>query len=507
MSAPSTTVPIEVSSQVANAAAREHACKQTLRWIAALVALGLAGHLVVLLWAQHDFTPVEALVALHSNMFAHGGGLYWGLNRYPFTVSAYGPIFYAVSGMLQHWGVPAYQSGRIISYAALLAALWLCWQTLGYLTHNKYARAAGVLLAASTSNVLFWATTGQVDMLACCFSLAAFTAFLKFREQRDLQALALSGVLVILAVFTKQTFLAAGVAIGLTLLWEDRKRAVAWIVGVGLTGSGIALTLNTVTQGGFFADAIFANINPFAFFKLQQHAQYLILTGAGVILTAATGAGRASRRTAPLYVYAALSTAIWLLTAPKIGSDLHYQVEMTILLAMCAAVALDQLDFFPSLFAARRTWVTLLQMPLLLHVALNFLLTTRTVAERALFEPFKRQETLALKPFVERPGRLLSVQYDSLVHDRGRIEVEPLIYSILVRAGLTDPAPVLRDLETRQFATVILAQNVFAGAPAVEDPEVGRLPAVQMDAIRKNYRLIQHVDGPNNVYVYEPRRD
>jgi hypothetical protein len=146
-------------------------------------------------------------------------------------------------------------------------------------------------------------------------------------------------------------------------------------------------------------------------------------------------------------------------------------------------------------------------MPLLLHVALNVLLTVRAVAERAVFEPFKGQETVALKPFVDRPGRLLSVQYDSIVHYRGRVEVEPLIYSILVKAGLTDPGPVLRDLEARQFATVILAQNVFAPAPAVEDPELGSLPAVELDAIRKYYRLIQHVDGPNSVYIYEPRRD
>ena len=368
-----------------------------------------------------------------------------------------------------------------------------------------------MILAASTSNVLFWGTTGQVDLLACCFSLAAFTAFLKFREQGGGGALALAGVLVILAVFTKQTFVAAGAAIGLTLLREDRKRAAVWITSVGLAGGAIAFGLNAATHGGFFEDAIFANINPFAWFKLQQHAQYLILAGGGLILTAAMGAWHASRRTQPLYIYAALTTAIWLATAPKIGSDLNYQIEMMLVLCMCAGSALDQLDFFPSLFTARRSWVTLLQMPLLLHVALGVLLTARVVAERALFEPFKRQETMALRPYVERPGRLLSVQCDSLVQYRGRIEVEPLIYSLLVRAGLTDPAPLLRDLEARQFATVILAQNLFAPASSADtsalDMEQGTLPDAQLSAIRNNYRLIRHVDGPNSVYIYEPRRD
>ena len=264
MAAPTLPASARPGAAVVNPASRERACVIALRWIGALVALGLAGHLFVLLWAQHDFTPVEALVVLHANMFAHGQGLYWGVNRYPYTISAYGPIFYAVSGFLHKWGAPAYQSGRILSFAALLTSLWLCWQALGYLTRNAFARATAVILAASTANILYWGSTGQVDMLACCFSLAAFTLFLKFRQQRDDRALALAGVFVILAIFTKQTFLAAGTAIGITLLWEDRRRALLWIGSVALAGGAIALALNTATHGGFFADAIFANINPFA---------------------------------------------------------------------------------------------------------------------------------------------------------------------------------------------------------------------------------------------------
>ena len=178
---------------------------------------------------------------------------------------------------------------------------------------------------------------------------------------------------------------------------------------------------------------------------------------------------------------------------------------MMLVLSICAGSALDQLDFFPSLFTARRTWVTLLQMPLLLHVALNVLLTVRVLAERAILEPFKAQETAVLKPYVERPGRVLSVQYDSLVHYRGRVEVEPLIYSLLVHAGLTDPAPLLRDLETRQFAAVILADNVFTSSTAPVDLEHGTLTTAQLAAVRANYKLVRQVDGPTGVYVYEPR--
>ena len=260
-----------------------------MRIIAGFVAVGLLGHLALILWSRHEFTPVESLVAIQANMLTHGGGLYYNLNHYPFTVSPYGPIFYTLTGLLHATGVPSFLASRLLSFLALSIALWMCWRAANLLTRDRYASAAALILAASTSNILFWGTVGQTDILAACFSLAAFTLFLRARTRRESTLLIWSGVLVILAVFTKQTSLAAGSAIGLTLLIEDRKRAAWWIPGVALSGAVIALSLNAITHGGYFADAVLANINPYAWFKLEQHARYLLLTGTGVILTAALG--------------------------------------------------------------------------------------------------------------------------------------------------------------------------------------------------------------------------
>jgi hypothetical protein len=102
---------------------------------------------------------------------------------------------------------------------------------------------------------------------------------------------------------------------------------------------------------------------------------------------------------------------------------------------------------------------------------------------------------------------VLSGHYDSLVQYRGDSEVEPLIYSMLVQAGRTDPRPLLRDLSTRQFAAILLLEDVFDPSTRREDTELAHLPAAQIDAIRSNYRLVEHVKGPYGVYVYEPRHD
>ena len=65
---------------------RERNFRRVLSVFLVMAALGLAAHLGVLLWAQHEFTAVESLVAIHIQMFTHGKGLYFDFSHYPFTV-------------------------------------------------------------------------------------------------------------------------------------------------------------------------------------------------------------------------------------------------------------------------------------------------------------------------------------------------------------------------------------------------------------------------------------
>jgi hypothetical protein len=485
-------------------------CRIALIVIGAVIAATLLAHFAVLVWAENELTPVESIVALHSNMLATGSGLYYDLNHYPFTVSPYGPIFYGTSAILHRLGLPLFQGGRLLSFAALLGSFWFLWRTLKVLVTNPDARAAGLILAASTANVLFWGTVGQTDMLAVCFSLGAFANCLDWREHRAARSLLAAGVFALLAIFTKQTSLAAATAIGVWLLFEDRRIAVGWIAGVAGAGTAVAFALNSATHGHYFQNAIYANINPLSVDKLVQHVRYFVLTCGGLLVVIAAGVRRGSRRLMPLYLYTLLAAGIWLATAPKIGSDLNYQIETMLLLALCAACALDRLEYFPKLFRQDRGWVTLLNIPLLLHVVLNVVLTGNVLASRVLMEPQKAAESAALMPYLQPRGRVLTSQFNALVHSRGRMEVEPLIYTLLVDAGRVDPGPVLRDLSSRQFARVIIGQDVFTPNKAAWDnQETLSLPAAHLEALRANYRLVAHVPGAylEGDYIYEPRQD
>jgi hypothetical protein len=211
-------------------------------------------------------------------------------------------------------------------------------------------------------------------------------------------------------------------------------------------------------------------------------------------------------RNSALCVYLGFAALVFLGTAAKIGSDTNYQLESTLLLAICAAIGLHEIDFFRLYFSQSKTWITLLLLPLALHMAMGYRVSANGLLARLANEKLFRAEVDQLRPFVQPTGGLvLSTDFNAMVRLRQRMDVEPLIYNLLASVGVIDPEPARRDLARGAFSTVILSQDVF-GAQPVTGPEIGTLPASQLEEVRKHYRLVQHIPGPflDGVYVYQP---
>lgn len=469
--------------------------------LAALAAAGFLLHAGAAFWAWNEFTQAESVVALHTNMLVRGEGLYYNLQTGPFTASVYGPIFYLLSALLRLLGFAPFAAARLISLAALLGLLWLICVLLRQTVYDFRVRITGILLAAASAPLLLWGTVGQVDMLACCFALGA----IRFAHARKL---GLAGGFVLLSLFTKQSFVAAPAAIAVYLWTRNRRSAALWTASAALAGASAAALLNAATGGNYLSNAFQANLNPFAAIKLQQQLIYFASVSGTLLLLAATGLAGATRRDLLPYLYAGLSLVVFLATAPKVGSDLNYQIEPVVALIVCSAVALDRLRFFDRI-GAPRGWIPLLQLPLLLYFVCNFCVSGLGLIARVTREAEQREETAAVRPWLDGSAPVLSVQLNPLVHCRGRIEVEPFIYTHLVDAGLANPEPVRQRLMARGYGTVILYEDVFASAPAFKNPEMPTLPGPHLEALRANYRLVAHIPGPYLAgdYIYAPRGD
>lgn len=470
-----------------------------------LAAVMLLGFTLFACVATNEFTQPESVVATQTYRFAQQGTLYYSLKEYPYTVCAYMPIFYTAVAGLAKAGLPVLLGGRLISILALLSILGLGWKLIQLYTQDSLYAHLGLALLGMTQLLLSWGTTGQVDMTAVAFSLAAFYQFSRFHVLGE-ERLDLAAFLTVAALFTKQTALAAPASIFVLLTLKSPRRAIRFAILSGGIGAVLVVGLNVLLKGNFLQNTIYANMNPLAWYKLQLPLEYVGVVLAPMIVIELAGIRRMLQTPlAALLLYQALALTICLLTIGKVGSDSNYMIESTILMTICGVCSLRTLDFFSLSAIGSKSWVTLLLLPLGLYVVQNTRVSISALASRMDREVRFHEQVRRVKPFLDGRGRVLSVDSNALMHTGRSFEVEPLIYRMLVEAGRIEPTRVLRDIDRSAFETIVLYENLDAKRDP--DPEIPRLPADQMDAIRRNYQLVSHVPGPNlsGLYVYRPR--
>lgn len=491
-----------------------HSEKQELVFRRILIAASIAAGFAFLLqaaasiWVTHGITEVEAIIAAQATAFSRGAGLYYDLNHYPFTVSPYGPLLYGLEAAAVLSGFSPMLAGRVISMIALAVIVWLVYRLVALYSESPYSPWSGALLTASTANLVTWGSVGQSDVLALMFSVAALERYCTHQVRGNNSARVLSAVLIAASIFTKQTYLAAGAAIAVVHVLHSPQRGLRYVAGLGCAGIAVAAALNWLTSGGYWSNAVLANLNPFSAAKLGDQLEYFGFTATALCLLAAAGlAAPKIRGPHPFVIYLGFSTLIFLATASKIGSDLNYQTETVVALSLCGALALERLRFFPLLFAGDKSWVTLLQIPLLFHVVLNGAVTGKVALQRVGRDLARQDQFASLAPLLDPSSRLLSVEIDPVLQTGRLIEVEPLIYTLLVDAEMSDPKPVLDDLRQGRFDRVVLYENVFDKDRPDLGPEAPSLPPAHLLAIAEEYVLLQHVPGPlmNGVYVYAPK--
>lgn len=496
-----------VEERATNRGPSGRALRNVLIFFAIVAALAIVSHLGILIWAQNSFTGGECVVAAHSSMLVHEGTLYYDFHKHPYTVAPYTPLFYLLDAGLQKAGLQVYLAGRIISLLAALGIVALSWYLTLLYTKDRYSAATSALLCASSCLLFSWGTVGQVDVLALFWSLAAFYFYSRYALRNE-KLLPWAAVCVLLAFFTKQTMLACPCSICLLLFFSKRRlTAVKFALSCLGIAAVIVFSLNAALHGLFLADTVHANLDPYSIHKLFLHLRVTLPVTGPLILVVALGARDAIRKTgAAPFVYLGLAALAFLASAPKIGSDLNYQLEFTILAILCTSLSLDALNFFPLMFHNGRTWVTLLQIPLGLFLVVNFRTTASVLLMRFTGEQQTRAEVARVKTALTDGGRVLSADYNAVVRLRGRLDVEMGFYNLLVSMGAVDPEPLRKEIAASAFSTIILMEDVRQEHKPL-DIEVSSLPAAQLEEIRKHYVLVQHIPGPvlDGVYIYKPR--
>lgn len=413
--------------------------------------------------------------------------LYQALGEPPFTVTAYTPLYYyAVAGVHALLG-PGFAVGRTLSFLSGLVAAVCVAALTTWLARSAWAGvvAATIFLGLGFTGSVPWFALYRVDTLGLAFSLLAICVSTVATRPRDLIA---AGVLAGLALLTKQTFFAAFLA---PLIWllPNRRRDAVLFGATALITVGAPCVLFAISTPAFVENTILANVNPIA----PAQVGFLLpafefslgppLVLAGLQAITPSSISTSSSRLIVLYW---VFSAVTLLGLLKFGAFYNYWIEFAagtaVLSTLCIwstrsafkSLLLRILSFAP-------IWLLILDLAWIAYTVVITIPPSVALAQDA----GRRAE---FRQLVERvrnePSPVLAEPMDVLVLADRPILLEPVIFGILQRQGMWNPAPLVRSVCDGDVKLLVLevplptlAEYAPFGVPWWPEPVIRALQA------------------------------
>ena len=397
----------------------------------------------------------------------------------PVVLTLYPPGYFLVAAALDRQA----ESGgtflglRVVSAAALLGMLAL----LALHMLGRQAPPAWVLAllgaALLTPGVYRVVAGAQADTLALLLTWVGITAALGTRAARvrtGLLPLLAAATAFLCAFFTKQSFVAAPVAMAVSLLLEGKIRT-----GV-LFGSGVAAVsllgvflLDAATSGGYLANTLGALTGTSGWANLvsslseSEPLQWLPIVAAVLVASR----GRVNPGFAELYL---LGSALLHTTAMlKTGSSVNYLLEPTFALLFLAVTRWSPGDELPANKSPRARTAgraTSGALAILCAVALGLTATSASLREYRTMQGWLASARGARVSDFEGYPLADPFFFPAILEREGRPWLnDPFAFGALEETGQWDPSRLVSDLESRQipFALTIVDLGNGPAPPGV----------------------------------------
>jgi Dolichyl-phosphate-mannose-protein mannosyltransferase len=480
------------------AAVRLHPAATMVGILLALIALIQFGWSVGVVLHPGQVDNAEAVVHDQAARLVRGEPLYQPLDRPPYTVAAYTPLYYWLAGGLQAPFGPGFAPGRALSFLAGLVAAGLVAHLAARRAGDRRAGAfaAALFLALGLPAYYLWSALYRVDLVGVALALGAIAVLIGGTSPRRL---ILAGMLAGLAILTKQTLFAAALA-GAVWLWRRDRKKVAVFAGVGLVVTLLAsLTLEMAT-GAYLTNTVVANVNPFSLDLLVANLAILALFQAGPLAVAArylAARQRLGHRVQgdllALYGFASLLPLIGL---AKVGSSQNYWIETAAVTAVLATAGLWSRSCQQASVPVR-----LLGVSLAAAVAmLGGLALPVTVGLWSSHDGTGQLSELIARVRSE-PGEVLADPADVVTLSGRRNLFEPYIFSILHYQGQWDARPFARRICAGEVGLLVLSYQLDGPGPRYYG-DAPHWPPPILAALRETMILEAEQAGR---FIYVPR--
>jgi len=347
--------------------------------------------------------------------------------------------------------------------------------------------------------------------------LLGFAGFLVVVVWGGRWRLVLGGLLLVVAVFTKQTAGLYTLAAVLALAWSGRRSAtISLAVGTAVASLVILFGVTWTIEPNFTRDFFGESGTPIALEDWLSVLKLLVQNGPEILTFLVAGLviwlGRHPREV-PFAALALVLTFGSLLAALKSGADQNYFLGLRLVAALGAGAV----------------WAWIYQQSERIHVigwARCFLLGVVLVASLAILRPsylhMAKVERKAqnIGQLMETQGRIVLRDHRQLfalaanpgvpiltdsglvaLHQRQRAPfVDPWLFRVLVTSGRIDPKVMVHRLQTTEYEWIITTHDLFDPNEPYDDYVFG-LPPEVAEYARRNYAPAGQLAGR---FLYRP---
>jgi branched-subunit amino acid transport protein len=411
-----------------------------------------------------EFTYGESWLLDGARQVALGQGLYAAADHVPLMHIAYTPIYYLLVGGLQRFvGDNGYTTGRVVSLVATLVGTGaLAWTIKSVSGRWSIGLLGAGLFLTQNMTALLWAPMHRVDPLALALTLVGLALATAGR-------MSIAAGVFLLALFTKQTFIVAPVAVAITL-WPCRVRLWRYLA-VLLVGGGVLLVATEwLTNGWFLWHTVVANNNRLDLLTFAAlMGSFLQFNGILVLAALVSFAvlRRPGERLWRIYFVGCLAT---LPALAKLGASSNYWLEISAAVAVLLALGAHHLTSQPlgrvvaplgiagallialpgyqaTASEAGANILDLLQPPAVQYLSL--------VGDGDAVSAMRIDKRFA-DQLAREPGELLTDNSGLAVAAGKRIEFEFQIFQLLIADGHWSEQPILDAVAGRRFSVVAL---------------------------------------------------
>lgn len=426
--------------------------------LAALAVGTLLYHVASTVVFPYDLDYGEGYVLNDAVRLAHGQPIYTDIQQFPMVRSPYPPLFPALWSVLVPLAGPVFWPGRLLSALALVGVLGLVvWNARRVQTDGWLPWIAAALVVASPM-VYQWAGYARVDVLALLFSVGAVLVAQRSQTPR---ALLLAVALCSLALWTKQTSVAAPAAITFALLGRSWRRALAFVVLMAAANLIPALLLDHATNGEFARHVMLGNAeNPFNVPRmLVMSAVFWILHLPLVVVSVIWSMRLLRGFPSPISFYVLFAFLV-ALTVGNEGSSVNYFLEPV-------AAATLALPFVWRLVAPRAhplaLFLVVLQLVMLVRWPNTFGTEYLAVAPHGRTPTAGDYEAGAAVDAAVRaePRQVLSEAAGFSVRNDRPVYVQPIDLRAEQLHGRWNSGPLIQAIHTGQFPLLVTVYNLL----------------------------------------------